>query len=78
MGMCSWLEVDPVSVLVLCTHPDATAKGRVRYEQDTFGEYDELSTGAGICRAEVAPQSKVSSAFCSRVNLFCAPKCTSL
>lgn len=48
-----------MSVLLLCTYPDATAKVRVRYEQkDTFGKYDELSTGASLCRAEMAPQFK--------------------
>ena len=45
-----------MSVLLLCTYPDSTAKVRVRYEQkNTFGEYDEFSTGASLCRAEVAP-----------------------
>lgn len=63
-----------MSVLLLCTYPGAAAKVRVRYEQkDAFGEYDELS----LCRAEVVPQFKMSSStFCSRVYLFCAPKCS--
>lgn len=51
-----------MSVLLLYTYPDATAKVRVRYEQkDTFGKYDELSTGASLCRAEMAPQLKMLS-----------------
>lgn len=63
-----------MSVLHLYLH--ATAKVEVGYDRkDTFGDYDELSTGVSLRKAEVAPQLKTRSAFCSRLNLFCAPKC---
>lgn len=63
-----------MSVLLLRAYPDATAKVRIRYEQkDTFGGYDELSTGGRSgCTVEDEQRflSKSQFILCSKMH-FC-------